>query len=70
MRLARVVVGFAFCVFFVDHVEDQLCDNDCATYNHRIHDAFIRIDEAHSVLNNKKKITAIDPFLIEIQVFY
>ena len=47
-----VVVGFAFCVFVVDHVDDQLCNNDCATSNDRINDLTIRIDEANKCLNN------------------
>ena len=69
VRLARVVVGFAFCIFFVDHVKDQLCDNDFASFTDRFDDAIARINEAFQWLNNKKKITAIDQFLIEIQVF-
>ena len=48
--------------FFVDHVENQLCDNDCATYNHLIHDAIIRIDKAHKGLNNKKKLLQLTHF--------
>ena len=67
MRALLLVSGFAF--FVVDHVEDQLCDNDFASFTDRIDDAIARINEAFQWLNNKKKITAIDPFLIKIQVF-
>ena len=48
--------------FFVDHVEDQLCD--FASFNDQIDDAIARI-KAFQWLNNKK-ITAIDPFLIKM----
>ena len=70
LGLRGFVVGFGFCFFFVDHVDDQLCDNDCATSNNRINDSTIRIDEANKWLNNKKKITQIDLVLIEIERFY
>ena len=69
VRLARVAVGFAFCVFFVDHVEDQLCDNDFAAYSHHIDDEIARMNVEIKWLITKKIITAIDQFLIEIQVF-
>ena len=54
VRLARVVAGFAFCVFFVDHVEDQLCDNDFSAYTNLIDKAIARISVEFKWLNNKK----------------
>ena len=66
VRLACIVVGFAFCVFFVDHVEDQLCGNNFAAYSHHIDDMIALMNIETKWLINKK-ITAIDQFLIKIQ---